>query len=278
MMKTCILILGLTLAALHAESIKPTSPLDILTTEPLLVVLASVPSDRAREIESAVAAWFTRAPHAPIDEHQQIRDRLLGLLYTSGNAPCLAFADSFVPDSSSSARRPHPETTTELMLSIAFGMPKSTQWGDIEAISRDDQRETLSGQVAVKTVRLRKLLGLPEIPLLELYKSVPRDQETLMPWLLSLAKEARTKQSDIAEIEVVFAKLQQADEGHTTTQASSTSPSPLQPPAQKVEHAAKSKQSASSELATGSTPWIVWAVMIVTATGLLWLMLKRRTK
>ena len=52
-------------------------------------------------------------------------------------------------------------------------------------------------------------------------------------------------------------------------------PSPVQPPAPKKAAEAKPAVSSPSE-EPASTPWLVWSVLIVAATGLLWLLLKKR--
>ena len=254
----------------QADTPRPKTVSDILAEDAIRVVVSSCKPGETAALREAITNWFELAPYATIQNLEKYRAELLTLLYRQNNPVSIAFADAFVPESTQSAPRPHPETPAELMLSAVFGMPKSAKWNEIQDASREDQRDTLPGQAADKTYRLRKLLGLSEIPILELYKSIPRDRETVMPWLLSFAREARMSLSDIANIEAVLRDLDEGAEGRIPT-------SPISQPqvgVLNVEPALQTRQPGSSEsLADSRLRWII-VVLFGAGLGLLCLLRK----
>lgn len=276
-MKTIFLVFGLMAhVGIYAQLPAPGSVQGILAEDPLRVIVSSLPTDKAAVLHASATDWFRGT--SSVLELDTKRANMLKLLYSDGSAAALAFADTFVSGNPSSPPRPHPATPEELVYATVFCLPKTADWRPIGDISMHDMTDTLPSSAATRATKLRKLLGLTEIPVMDVYRSIPHDRETVIPWVIALLREAKFNEQAVGRLHAQLALLiapETSGRNHDAEVSDQTTSPPTRVQSSPASPALKTQNIAAPSCSTRRS---VIVVAIAAAACLLWMLLKKRTE
>lgn len=151
--------------------------------------------NKGEALKTAANEWLQDSQNI-IDNssRETMRSDLLAILYEIGDPISLAFADVFVPSSTSSLNRPHEPTAEEYALAVVFQLPSAKDMEVMAFATMDDHIANLQSRAITRAISLRKELGLMEMsPPYDYWKSFPRDREGAINWVLKLISEAPNK-------------------------------------------------------------------------------------
>lgn len=230
-------------------------------------------------LRNAINAWLQDSLTACRDGREAMRSKLLTLLYALGDPVSLAFADVFVPESTTSPKRPHPPTSEELALSVVFKMPSVKDMEVMRFATMDDHVENLQSSAIKTAIALRRELGLAEIqPPYTQWKSFPKDRESTIPWVLALVKEALHSHELAERLAERYELLSRLSYPLKDTNTESNT---LSVPSHRFKTlpeltAPEPTPAPLNQKPNSSTPWSIIVVLIVAAVGLPWLLVKKR--
>lgn len=231
-------------------------------------------------LRNAAYAWLQDSPTTHGGDREAMRSEILALLYEMGDPVSLAFADVFVPESTTSPKRPHQPTAEECALAVVFQLPSAKDIEIMRFATMDDHVENLQSRAITRAIALRKELGMAEIPPpYTQWKSFPREREIALKWVLALVKEAPQGQELAGRLVERFELLSGLSSSLKDANINSNALSVPLPRLKKLPEltAPEPTPTPLNQKPASSTPWSLVTVLIVAAIGLLWLILKRRS-